>query len=952
MSGPTDDPKTGERPADVLLEMIRELAAELHPRRALPRRATLDGSLIRDWGLDSLARVELLARIGKRFRVGLSERVLADIETPRDLLRAVLSAGPAQSVAGTPEIVEIGTADAAEAPHAARTLLDVVNWHVERHPDRPHILFYSDREGEAEDRMTYRQLRDGAANLAARLQHGGLKRGEPVAIMLLTGRDYFFAYLGVLLAGGVPVPIYPPARRGQIEDHLLRHRAILRNAGAGILILIPEAKLFAQMLKSQVENLRNLMTVEELTSGPGTYLEPRLSEHDIAFLQYTSGSTGNPKGVILTHANLLANIRAMGEAVRIEPADVVVSWLPLYHDMGLIGAWMCSLYFACPLVLMSPLTFLSQPQRWLWAIHRYRGTISAAPNFAYELCLKRIEDEDLKGLDLRSWRIACNGAEPVSPETIENFCRRFQPYGFRREAMMPVYGLAECSVGLTFPPLDRGPLIDRIQRDPFMSSGRALPADPADASALRFVACGRPLRGHEIRILDPADRELPERREGRLQFRGPSATSGYFRNAEETARLFADDWLESGDMAYLAGGDLFLTGRKKDIVIRAGRNIYPQELEEAIGKLPGIRKGNVVVFGASDPATGTERLVVVAETREEGPEKLDALRESIDALAVDLTGAAADETVLARPGTILKTSSGKIRRAGNRKLYEEGHFSGGRRAARGAFARIALAGLVTELRRLRRTAADLSFAAYAWLLFWLAAPLTWAAVIAAPLPSWRWAAMRAAARFLARATGTPLAVEGRGNLPRERPCILVANHASYLDGFVAVAAIPLEFSFVAKSELTAKFLYRFFLNRIGTRFVERFDRLKGIEDATRLTAAGRAGHSLFFFAEGTFSRIPGLLPFHMGAFLAAADANLPVVPVAIRGTRSILLDQTWFPRRGRIEVVIGEAIEPGAVADPAAPDTWTTALKLRDLARDHILRHCGEPDLAGEDSPV
>ena len=263
-----------------------------------------------------------------------------------------------------------------------------------------------------------------------------------------------------------------------------------------------------------------------------------------------------------------------------------------------------------------------------------------------------------------------------------------------------------------------------------------------------------------------------------------------------------------------------------------------------------------------------------------------------------------------------------------------------------------MAGFLPELRRLRRATSEGLFAAWCLGLFWLIAPVIWLAVVLAPRASWRWAWMRAAARFLARATLTPVTVDGLQNLPANRPIVLVSNHASYLDGFVAVAAIPREFSFVAKAELAEEFLDRVFLRRIATQFVERFDWQKGVADAIRIASAAKAGRSLFFFAEGTFTRVPGLLPFHMGAFLAAADADVPVVPVAIRGTRSILLEETFFPRRGRITVTIGEPIESGAVRDPAAPDAWTTALKLRALARDHILGYCGEPDLAGEPSPI
>jgi len=942
--------KSEDNTGDVILKVIQYLVIELRRRRKLTRPVTLDSSLARDLGLDSLARVELVNRLERTFNITLPERVFADAETPRDLQRAVLSASPSRDITKIPDVEPLELDEVPSVPYAAHTLTDVLKWHVQAHPDRPHIRFYSD-EGEGEV-MTYRTLINGASAVAAALQHGGLKPGGRVAIMLPTSDEYFFAFMGVLLAGGVPVPIYPPARRSQIEDHLRRNSAILRNCGASIMIIIPEAKRFAQVLKTQVESLRSLVTVTELMAESQIYQDTRIGSQDIAFLQYTSGSTGNPKGVILTHANLLANIRAIGDVIQVGANDVLVSWLPLYHDMGLIGAWLTSLYYASLLVLMSPVSFIARPQRWLWAIHRYRGTMSASPNFGYELCLRRLSDEDLRGLDLSSWRVACNGAEPVSPETVERFCERFGKYGFRREALMPVYGLAECSVGLTFPPLDRAPLIDRIQRDHFMLDGQAMPASDAETKVLNFVACGRPLPGHEVRIVDPANVELPERYEGRLQFRGPSTTSGYFRNPEDTKLLFHDNWLESGDMAYIASGDVFITGRIKDIIICAGRNIYPQELEEAIGDMEGIRKGNVVVFGTADPATGTEQLIVLAETREEDPQKLEALRFEINALTMDLAGTSAYNVVLTPPGTILKTSSGKIRRSANRHLYESGQVGKKRMMAWWQIVRVVLSGVLPELRRLRHIASAGVYAAYCWSLLCLMAPFTWLYVVLVPRSSWRWKFMRRAARFLARASFTPLIIHGKENLPRERPCIIVSNHASYIDSFVMVAAIPSEFSFVAKAELLRNTLSRMFLDRIRTEYVERFDRQRGVKDAYRISSTARTGRSILFFAEGTFTRVPGLLPFHMGAFLAAAEADLPVLPVAIRGTRSILLNKTWFPRRGMITVTVGKPIEAAEVRDEAKDTVWSTALKLRESAREHILRHCGEPDLADEKSPL
>ena len=272
-------------------------------------------------------------------------------------------------------------------------------------------------------------------------------------------------------------------------------------------------------------------------------------------------------------------------------ADIFVSWLPLYHDMGLIGAWLGCLYFAAPLYVMSPLSFLMRPESWLWAIHRFRATLSGAPNFAYELCLNKIDDRNLEGLDLSSLRMTVNGAEPVSVPALRRFIERFGHYGFRPGAMAPVYGLAENSVGLAFPPPGRPPVIDRVDRGLLSVRGIAAPALTDDPRALEIASCGAPLPGHEVRIVDELGFELGERHEGRLEFRGPSATSGYFRNETKTRELFHGSWLDSGDRGYMAGGEVYITGRIKDIIIRAGRHIYPQEIEEAIARSPWYSQG-------------------------------------------------------------------------------------------------------------------------------------------------------------------------------------------------------------------------------------------------------------------------------------------------------------------------------------------------------------------------
>ena len=792
---------------DKLLLVIQALVAEVHPQRSSTEAIGLDSGFEKDLGLDSLTRVELIARVEDHFELALPERSYAEIETVRDLLRAIQGAdAPRAGLADSAtKVVSLGQAQA--APAEARTLLEVLDWHVKQHPDRPHIQLCQD---EGEDRsLSYRQLKTGAARVAAGLQQTGLQPSEPVAIMLPSGEDYFYSFFGILIAGGIPVPVYPPARPSQLEDHMLRHARILTNCLAITLISVPEANKVARLLKSHVPSLKHIVTVSELMTTRSIATPPTVNSNDIAFLQYTSGSTGNPKGVVLTHANLLANIRAMGLIVRAGPEDVFVSWLPLYHDMGLIGAWLGSLYYAMLMVVMPPLSFLARPRRWLWSIHRYRGTLSASPNFGYEYCLKRLKDEDLEGLDLSCWRAAFNGAETISPDTMQQFEVRFANYGFRAEAMMPVYGLAESSVGLAFPPLSRGAVIDQIARSTFTRSGQAVPDSASGQYALRFVSSGSPLPGHEIRIVDTAGNELPERREGRLEFRGPSATSGYYRDADNTRKLFHHDWLDSGDLAYIANGEIYITGRIKDIIIRAGRNIYPHELEESVGNIPGIRTGRVAVFGSMDVKTATERLIVLAETRSEDAIEREKLRIAVNTLATDLVGAPPDEVVLAPLGTVLKTSSGKIRRVASRELFEKGEIGKRQRSLPWQVTRLALTGVLPQIQRAINASSATAYAIYCWVVFAFLAPVTWFSVTLLPSHSLRWSVMRACTRLLATATATPVRVSGLEHLPEgESTCVLVANHSSYLDSYALVAALPHAFRFVGKAELTRTFVVR------------------------------------------------------------------------------------------------------------------------------------------------
>ena len=925
-----------------LLAVVAEVAREARPH--VDAYVALDSSLERDLGLDSLARVELVLRIEREFAASLPEQALASSETPRDLLRFVLaSAGQAPQSADR-TVASLVQSEGVRPPDSAKTLTEALEYHVERQPDRLSVHLYDER---GEHAISYRALWEGALAYAARLSEAGLQPGQTVAIMLPTSKEYLFCFYGTLLAGGIPVPLYPPARLTTIEDHLTRHVGILKSAGATLMVTIPEAKALAWLLRAQVESLRAVLVPGDfpahLANETKGFTPVPGGSGQIGFLQYTSGSTGQPKGVVLTHANLLANVRAMGRAARAGSADVFVSWLPLYHDMGLIGGCFATMFLGFPVVLMSPLAFLSRPSQWLRVIHRHRGTISGGPNFAYELCMRRIPELELEGLDLSSWRFAFNGAEPVSPETMTQFEQRFGKYGFARNVMSPVYGLAEASVGLAFTPPGERWRVDVLDREHFSLEAEAIPAKPGDPAPLKIVACGTVIPDHDLRVVDAAGLELPDRHEGQLQFRGPSATTGYFRNPEATKTLFDGDWVNTGDRAYLFQGRLYITGREKDIIIRGGRNISPYELEEAVGDLAGVRRGCVAVFGSTDAVSGTERVVVLAETRERDAARHQELKAKINELAIGLIGAPVDDIVLAPPHTVPKTSSGKIRRIAAREYYERGPSAVKPQAVWLQFLRLILAGMAPQLRRGMRVARGLLFTVWAWLVLVICFLVIFLA--AAITPGRRtWKTGQACSRLLFRLCRIPVAVRGLENLPATGPYVVASNHTSYLDAAVLLCVLPWRNSaFVAKRELGDNFFSRVFFGGFGTLFIERFDVQKSAEHADELAQAARQGTTLIVFPEGTLLRHTGLLPFRTGAFQTAGQAQVPVVPLALRGVRSVLRDGTWYLRRAPISVTVSPPIAPEG-------SDWNSAVRLRDQVRGEILKHCGEPDLAATGS--
>lgn len=944
--------------------IVAQLLRELGNSRALEEFASKGTAahLERDLGLGSLERVELMLRLDKAFSIQLPESVLAEANTVSDLLNSILqhldgSATDGRRERATSETLRPATdekpqEDLHERLSYAETLGEIIAIRGRHDSETKHIYLYE----ESGDIRTIRcgELYARASAVATELARRGVLPGHTVGIMLPTGVEFFWIFAGTMLAGAIPVPVYPPFRADRIEEYAERQAAILANAEARMLVTFRRAEGVAKLLRPLVKTLRSVVTAPELAANgsalpPETEIRPTdgirhpARADDIAFVQYTSGSTGSPKGVVLTHANLLANIHSITRALKLTRDDVAVSWLPLYHDMGLIGAWFVPLATRIPLVSLSPLSFLSNPVRWLQAISRHRGTLSPAPNFAYELCVRKIASEEVHDLDLSCWRAALNGAEPVRPETIERFTEKFARCGFRREALLPVYGLAEASLGLAAPAMGTGARVDRIQRATFQNEGKAVPATDETESALQFVSVGHTLPDMEVRVVNENADRVPERREGRIHFRGPSATGGYYKNPEATRELKREDgWLDSGDLGYIAGGELYITGRAKDLIIKGGRNLYPHEIEEIAGQVGGVRPGCVVAFGVPDEAGGTERLVVVAEARD-ARQRGRIAHEIIEQVS-KVMGLPPDAVEILPIHSIPKTSSGKLRRSETRKLYLESNLGkrqapmwvqAGKLAARGALPRLMS---ITRTAALR--GAEILYGIYALSLFGTATAVVWLIVYPAKNRNFSAELIHRASRLLLFLAAIRVEIQGRELLARwkhEGPWIFAPNHSSYLDILVLLACLPAETRYVAKGEIHSMPFVGTLASRSGHFAFDRRDPNARVGQSTEIEQALRQGQSVVIYPEGTFTAQSGIRPFQLGAFKAAVDTRRVICPIAVRGARELLRDETYLPKPGRVTLTVGPLIEPRAGAED-----WREIVRLRDETREVIASGAGE----------
>lgn len=548
----------------------------------------------------------------------------------------------------------------------ATTLNEVLQLRAEFSASTNWLTFY--KKDRIESKLSFEQLYRGAQCWSAALFDQNVRPGDRVLLILPTEKAFYEAFWGILETGAIPVPLYPPARIGQMDEYLLMLTGIAADCGTSVLIT---NSLVAPLLHSLKDHQISLLIANQV-SGQNPIESVRVKPTDIALLQYTSGSTGSQKGVMLNHDNLLSNIRAMGKRLKPSSQDVAFSWLPLYHDMGLIGLMIGSIYYGVPLIAMSPIDFLRKPIRWIHLMSLHRATITAAPNFAYNLLARKAKNQDLEKIDLSNLRIALCGAEPIHVETIDNFIRRFKPVGFSPKAFFPAYGLAENSLAVSFSETGKPPTVKYFNKRILEMEGKAVEQSLHDGGSA-MVSVGCPLDTVEFAILNNKGIPLGPNIQGEVAIKGPSVTQGYYNNRQATINCVSNGWFLTGDLGFVADGQLYISGRRKDMIIRAGRNYFAEDLEATVSSLPGIRPGGLCVFGTKNHKRGTEEVVVLVEsaTNIDSGKLVTELKRKMSISA----GFRPDVVQVVPPRTLPKTSSGKLQRFKARQRYLDGNLN-------------------------------------------------------------------------------------------------------------------------------------------------------------------------------------------------------------------------------------------------------------------------------------
>ena len=534
------------------------------------------------------------------------------------------------------------------------TLVEALRHAATEDPERLYINMLDTKN--EEHRVTFTEMLAEAERWARFFVSRGIERGATIALLLPTSQEVLGAFYGAQMAGGTPVPLPYPLALGNADAYVLGFEHIVASANPTLLITTEQYKEAGLVLLRGIDkNEDSVVIAAEIEDAPECHF-PDISPTDLALVQYTSGPVGVPTGVELSHGNILANVLGLGQALSLSRDDVALNWVPLVQDMGLVGGLFTSLYWRCPLHVMPPQSFLMHPHRWLKNIADYGVTLSVAPNFAYQLCVRRVRDKHLDGLDLSRWRLALNGAETVYPQSVQAFCDKLAGTKFFPSTMLPTYGLAENTLATAIPSLDNTYTTAR---------------HPEDASR-EVVSVGGPLAGQELAILDEQGKVVSEGELGEIAVRGPCKMRGYRNNQSATDRAIRNDWLHTGDIGFITGGRLFITDRKKEMIIKMGRNYYPDDIEQIIGSCESVDCGPVVAFALNNSDSGTEDLVIVAEVAVTDEEEIKRTTTALNTHLLDLLGIRADTIQLVAPGTLATGVGQSARRAQIRERTQSG----------------------------------------------------------------------------------------------------------------------------------------------------------------------------------------------------------------------------------------------------------------------------------------
>jgi len=538
------------------------------------------------------------------------------------------------------------------------------------------VAIYLQHAGEEDLPITTSQLLHRAVGAQRQLEDAGIKPGEVVLLILQHGEDLIYAYFGTLLHGAIPSIMPYLTEKLQPDRYRADLAALIEVTQPAAIFTFAEFESEVRSALIEGDSVREVMITDEINWGGELVFDlNRRQPEDIVLLQHSSGTTGLQKGVALSHQAILNQITTYADVLHFDDQDVIISWLPLYHDMGLIAGFLMPILYGRPLVLMSPFDWVRAPYRLMHAISRYRGTLVWLPNFAYNFCAQKIRPRHMEGVDLSSWRAVINCSEPMRHESHQLFVETFKPYGFRESAIATSYAMAENTFAVTQGGIDSAVTVDPIDRESLQVERIARPAK-ANQPQILMVSAGKPIPNTEVKIVDPQGSTLPDRHIGEIAVRSNCMLTEYYHRPNTTREAFLDGWYLTGDFGYMLSGEVYITGRKKDLIIVGGKNIYPQDLERLAMTVNGVHPGRVVAFGIFSQRAGTEQVIIVAEVDTQEEDEKQRIADDIRQTVTQGSAVALRHVHLVQEGWIIKTSSGKTARLANRdKFIQEADFS-------------------------------------------------------------------------------------------------------------------------------------------------------------------------------------------------------------------------------------------------------------------------------------